>query len=75
MDSNTNDIVSDEVTLVNVADNEVLPTLLNTLRRRIAQVSADGAYDTKACNKRLQNKGCKSTISPEVMIDTGRMGT
>ncbi|PCS21416.1 hypothetical protein BTN49_2955 [Candidatus Enterovibrio escicola] len=25
-------------------DNEVLPTLLNPLRRKIQQVSADGAY-------------------------------
>ncbi len=48
MDSNTHEVVSAEVSLVNVADNEVLPTLFNPLRRHIAQVSADGAYDTKA---------------------------
>ena len=64
VDSNTHEIVSAEVTLVNVADNEVLPTLLNPLRRRIAQVSADGAYDTKACHKLLKRKGCKPTIPP-----------
>lgn len=64
VDSNTHEIVSAEVTLVNVADNEVLPTLLNPLRRRIAQVSADGAYDTKACHKLLQRKDCKPTIPP-----------
>ncbi len=27
-------------------DNEVLPILLNSLTRKIQQVSADGAYDT-----------------------------
>jgi len=64
VDSNTHEIVSAEVTLVNVADNEVLPTLLNPLRRHIAQVSADGAYDTKACHKLLKRKGCKPTIPP-----------
>jgi len=64
VDSNTHEIVSAEVTLVNVADNEVLPTLLNPLRRRIAQLSADGAYDTKACHKLLQRKDCKPTIPP-----------
>jgi len=42
----------------------VLPTLPNPLRRHIAQVSADGAYDTKACHKLLQRKGCKATIPP-----------
>jgi hypothetical protein len=56
------DVVSAEASLVNVADNEVLPTLLNPLRRGIAQVSADGAYDTKACHK--LRKGCKPTIPP-----------
>lgn len=64
VDSNTHEIVSAEVSLVNVADNEVLPTLLNPLRRAIKQVSADGAYDTKACHKLLQRKGCKPTIPP-----------
>jgi hypothetical protein len=62
VDSNTHEIVAAEISLVNVADNEVLPTLFNPLRRRIKQVSADGAYDTKACHKLLQRKGCKPTI-------------
>ncbi|WP_421204104.1 IS5 family transposase [Aeromonas enteropelogenes] len=47
-----------------VADNEVLPTLLNPLRRKIKQVSADGAYDTKACHALLKKKGAKATIPP-----------
>lgn len=64
VDSNTHEIVAAEVSLVNVADNEVLPTLLNPLRRHIEQVSADGAYDTKACHKLLQRKGAKPTIPP-----------
>ncbi len=51
VDSCTHEVVSAEVSLVNVTDNEVLPTLLNPLRRGITQVSADGAYDTKACHK------------------------
>lgn len=65
------EIVSAEVTLVNVADNEVLPTLLNPLRRRITQVSADGAYDTKACHNLLQRKGCKPTIPPRINAGYG----
>lgn len=35
-------------------DSEVLPTLLNRLRRKIDTVSADGAYDTKSCHNTLK---------------------
>lgn len=38
--------------------------LLNPLRRKIKQVSADGAYDTKTCHALLQKKGAKATILP-----------
>ncbi len=47
IDASTYEVVAVEVSLVSVEDNEVLPTLLNPLRRKIAQVSADGSYDTK----------------------------
>ena len=46
------------------ADNEVLPTLLNPLRREIEQVSGDGAYDTRDCHALLKKKGIKATIPP-----------
>ncbi|WP_097355910.1 transposase [Candidatus Enterovibrio escicola] len=52
------------VSLVSVDDNKVLPILLNPLRRKIQQVSADGAYDTKACNHVLKNKGITLSIPP-----------
>lgn len=64
MDAATHEVIAAEVSLVNVADNEVLPTLLNPLRRKIRQVLADGAYDTKECHKLLKRKGCKPTIPP-----------
>ena len=64
VDTHTHEVVSAVMSLVNVADNEALPTLLNPLRRKIAQVSADGAYDTKACHELLRHKGCKATIPP-----------
>jgi len=35
----------------------VLPILLNPLRRKIKQVSADGTYDTQAYHALLQKKG------------------
>ena len=42
----------------------MLPALLNPLRKGLAQVSADGAYDTRARHSPLQRKGCKATIPP-----------
>lgn len=60
----THEVISAEVSLVNVGDSEALPTLLNPLRRKVHSVSADGAYDTKKCYEVLQNKGYKPLIPP-----------
>lgn len=62
VDVDTHDVISEEVSLVNVGDSETLPTLLNPLRRKVHSVSADGAYDTKKCHEVLQTKGCKPLI-------------
>ena len=62
IDEETHDVLSAEVSHVNVADNEVFPTMLNPLRRKLNQVSADGAYDTKEYHKLLHRKGEKPTI-------------
>lgn len=64
MDAETHAVVAAEISLETVADNEVLPTLLNPLRRKIKQVCADGAYDTKACHTLLQKKGANALIPP-----------
>ena len=41
------DIVAAKVSLENVHDAEVLPTLLNPRRHKLGRVYADGAYDSK----------------------------
>ena len=64
VDAATHAIVAAESSLENIADNEVLPTLLNPLRREIEQVSGDGAYDTRDCHALLKKKGIKATIPP-----------
>nr|WP_283166191.1 IS5 family transposase [Shewanella fodinae] len=64
VDAATHEVIAAEVSLESVADSEVLPTLLNPLRRKIKQVSADGAYDTKNCHKLLKRKNSKPTIPP-----------
>ncbi|HFQ4941535.1 TPA: IS5 family transposase [Vibrio vulnificus] len=61
VDVETHEAISAEVSLVNVGDSEVLPTLLNPLRRKVTTVSADGAYDTKNCHETL---GCIPLIPP-----------
>lgn len=64
VDVDTHEVISAEVSLVNVRDSKVLPTLLNPLRRKIDSVSGNGAYDTKECNKVLQRKGITPLIPP-----------
>lgn len=64
VDVDTHEVISAEVSLVNVGDSEVLPTLLNPLRRKIHAVPGDGAYDTKECHKVLQRKGITPLIPP-----------
>ena len=53
-----------EVSLLSEGDNEVLPTLLNPVRRKVAQLSGDGARDTHEFHRVLLRKGCKATIPP-----------
>ncbi len=60
----THEFITTEVSLVSVGNNEVLPTFLNPLQRKIQQVSADGAYDTRACHHVLNNKGITPSIPP-----------
>ncbi len=64
VDSDTHEVIAAQMSLENVGDNQVLPVLLNPLRRRIGQLSADGAYDTRACHQLLQKKKAKATIPP-----------
>lgn len=57
VDPVTHDIVVAEVSLENVHDAEVLPTLLNPLRRKLGRVYADGAYDSKTSHQLIARKG------------------
>ena len=64
VDPASHDIVAAEVTLDTVHDAEVLPTLLNPLRRALGTIFADGAYDTKACHRLITRKGATACIPP-----------
>ena len=64
VDPVTHDIVAAEVSLENVHDAEVLPTLLNPLRHKLGRVYANGAYDSKACHRLIARKGATACIPP-----------
>ena len=64
VDARTHEVIAAELSLSCVGDNEVLPALLNPLRRKIFHVSADGAYDTKECHAVLRKKGISPSIPP-----------
>ncbi len=64
VDAQTHTIITAEVSLESVGDNVVLGTLLKPMRRSIEHVSADGAYDTKACHRLLTRKGSTAVIPP-----------
>ena len=60
VDAQTHAIVAAEVSLETVGNNEFLTTLLNRLRRKIEQVSADYDCDTKECHALLKRKGARA---------------
>ncbi len=64
VDPVTHDIVAAEVSLENVHDAEVLPTLLNPLRRKLGRVYADCAYGSKASHQLISRKGATACIPP-----------
>lgn len=64
VDPATHDIVAAEVSLENVHDAEVLPTLLNPLRRKLGTIYADGAYDSKASHQLIARKRATACIPP-----------
>ena len=64
VDEATLEIVSAVASTNNVSDAEVLADLLATVPGKIAQVSADGAYDQRKCYDVLNQQGAKGAIPP-----------
>lgn len=63
-DAATLEIVSVVASTNNVSDGEVLPELLADVPGKIAQVSADGAYDQRKCYDALNKHGAQAAIPP-----------
>ena len=64
VDATAKDIIGIEVTTADWHDSEVLPDLLAQVEGEIAQVSADGAYDTEGAHAAIAERGAKATIPP-----------
>ncbi|EKZ9236250.1 IS5-like element ISVpa3 family transposase, partial [Vibrio vulnificus] len=64
VDTSTHEIVAAELSLSNVTDAEVLPNLLKQTRRRIIEISGDGAYDTRGCHDAIRFKRAVPLIPP-----------
>lgn len=55
-DTNTHEIVAAELSLSNVTDAEAFPYLLKQTRRKVIEISGDGAYDTRNCHDAIRIK-------------------
>lgn len=64
VDTSSHEIVAAELSLSNVTDGEVLPNLLKQTRRKIIEVSGDGAYDTRHCHDAIRIKRAVPLIPP-----------
>ena len=62
VDETTKDIIGIEVTTADWGDSEILPGLLDQVEGEIAQVSADGAYDSHGCHPAIAERGARATF-------------
>jgi hypothetical protein len=64
VNESTKDIIGIGVTNGDWGDSEVFAGLLDQVDGDISQVSADGAYDTKACHGAITDRDADATIPP-----------
>lgn len=63
VNTSTHEIIAAELSLSNVTDAEVLPNLLKQTRRKIVEISGDGAYDARHCHDAVYIKRAAPTRS------------
>ena len=64
VDETAKDIIGIEVTTADWHDSEVFPDLLAQVDGEVAQVSADGAYDTEGTHAAIAEREARATIPP-----------
>ncbi|MGR5418438.1 IS5 family transposase [Vibrio diabolicus] len=74
VDTDTHEIIVAEFSLSNVSDGETLPNLLKQTRRRIVEISGDGAYDTRLCYEAIRTKRAAPLIPPRKAQPSGSKG-
>jgi IS5 family transposase len=75
VDEASGEIVAVVTTERDMGDCEVLPQLLEAIDDEIAQISADGAYDTIACHQAIAARQARVAIPPRenaVITDIGQ---
>ena len=65
IDAITQSIVACEITEANVHDGSMLSTLLKPISRQVGKVTGDGAYDSKANYKTVQDWGAIPIFPPQ----------
>lgn len=64
VDEAIQEIVATLATTNAMGDSEVLPNLLDQVPEPIAQVSADGSYDSRACHEAIVERQARAAIPP-----------
>jgi hypothetical protein len=64
VDEASHEIVAAALTTHDVGDNEMFADLLEPIDEPIAQVSADGSYDSWDTHERIQQRGARAAIPP-----------
>ncbi len=64
VDTSTHEIVATDPSLSNITDAEVIPNLLKQTRRKIIEISDDGAYDTRRSHDAIRIKQSILIIPP-----------
>jgi len=64
VDETTQDIIGIAVTTTAWGDSEILPGLLDQIEGEIAQVSADGAYNSHGCHAAIAERDARATLPP-----------
>ncbi|MDQ3805246.1 MAG: IS5 family transposase, partial [Acidobacteriota bacterium] len=65
VDEATGEFAAAAVTTNDFKDSELLPDLLGAAAGRVAQVSADGAYDARGCYDAIRGRGARAAIPPQ----------
>lgn len=65
VDTSAHEIIAEELSLSTVSDAEVLPHLLKQTRRKILEISGDGAYDTRDYHAAIRIRRAVAIIPPK----------